>query len=93
MLDGSGAIPPGGGKPEKPLEPNGMRPIDKNKPAPIDENKPSPLRPGTKRFLGMNFTQQEYAKFLSNILNTMMSQIKSENERMLKAIRKLRDND
>ncbi|NGX56456.1 MAG: hypothetical protein K1060chlam5_00699 [Candidatus Anoxychlamydiales bacterium] len=83
MSDGSSSIPPQG---DKPIDPSHMQPIEPPKKKPI-----TPIDEGEKKFLGMNFTKMQYAKFLSNLINTMLQQMKKENERMMAALRKLRD--
>jgi hypothetical protein len=84
MSDASG-IPPQG---DKPIDPSHMQPIEPLKKKPV-----TPLQEGDKQFLGMSFTKMQYAKFLSNMINMMIRQIKSDNDKMMKALRDLRENE
>ena len=83
LTDGPSSIPPQGPKgsnePLEPVEPNNQAPME-----PVEQG---------KQMLGMNFTQAQYAKFLSQMMSLMMNQIKENNDRMLQAIRKLKDQD
>jgi len=83
MTDGPSSIPPQGPKePHKPL-PGGKK---------EDINAPKYSSEGVE-YMGMSFTKLQWSKFLASMMNTMMSQMKSENTRMLKAIKKFKDQD
>lgn len=85
MSDGASGVPPHG---EKPIDPSHMQPIEPPKKEPV-----APLKKGGKEMLGMTFSKAQYAKFLSNMINTMLRQMKKDNEKMMKALRDLRKNE
>jgi hypothetical protein len=91
MLDGASSIPPQG---DKPIDPSQMQSVNQQK-KPITplQGAITPLQEGGKEYLGMNFTKTQYAKFLSNMINMMIRQMKSDNDRMVDAIRKLGQDD
>ncbi len=83
MSDISSIPPPEGDKPkiQKPIKPKKMQP------QPLYED-------GSLEYMGFQFSSEKdletfRTKFLTNMANIMMAQIKSENERMLKALKKL----
>lgn len=85
------SAPPPGGKPPKPL------PIDKSKKAKNVEPLPKDLSgDGQFEYLGFSFTSQKAYetfkyKFLAQMANMMIQQIKRENDQMIKALKKMRE--
>ncbi|MBN2479340.1 MAG: hypothetical protein JXA94_03850 [Parachlamydiales bacterium] len=81
--DGPSGIPPQGSPKPGPS------------PEPISNPDKAPMQPiqGDHEILGMQFSEKEWAKFLSNMMNMMMTQIKHENEQMLDALKKLKDDN
>ncbi len=91
MLFDASSIPPTGGS-DKPHKPE---PLQNPKSDPLQNPKSVPEQSisdiAGHRYLGMNFTKRQWAKFLANMMNMMMTQMKRDNEHMLKAIRKLKE--
>ena len=84
--DGASSIPPQG--PDDPNKPQPLQPSQKNKEQPL-----TPSDDGSKMVLGMSFTNEQYAKFLSQMINGMMDQMKTESANMVKALKKLNPDD
>ena len=83
--------PPGGGKPKPEI------PKPKVKPKNLDPL-PKPLSGDSSlEYMGFQFSSEKdletfRTKFLANMMNMMMAQMKKENDQMLKAIKKLNPN-
>jgi len=92
MVDMPSSVPPPGGKKPKP-----DIPPPKVKPKDIQPNPQSLSGDASLEYMGFQFSSEKdletfRAKFLANMANSMMAQMKSENERMLKALKKLNPN-
>ncbi|NGX63219.1 MAG: hypothetical protein KR126chlam6_00627 [Candidatus Anoxychlamydiales bacterium] len=88
MSDSTSGIPPSGA--DKP-KPDKMQPI---KPKPQDLVPPG--QDDDYEYMGFTFAnKKDYDtfkyKFLSNMANLMMAQIRSDNENMIKALKKMRE--
>ena len=81
---GAGGIPPQG--PKKPVDLNKLKPLQNPKTVPEQPLSAS----GDHKFAGMDFSQKQWAKFLSILMNQAMAQMKRDNARMMKAIKKFR---
>ena len=91
MSDTPSIPPPGGQKPKPDITPPKTKPKNvKPLPKPLSGD-------GSLEYMGFQFSSEKdletfRAKFLANMMNTMMAQMKSENDRMLKALKKLNPN-
>ena len=84
MTSGASNIPP-----DKPGFDN-IQPTPKPLKKP-DQEQMQNISEGMHQFAGMNFTKQQWARFLTQMMSMMMSQIKADNDRMIAAIKKLRE--
>jgi len=86
------SVPPaGGGKPKPDVPP------PKVKPKNLQPQPESLSGDGSLEYMGFQFSSEKdletfRTKFLANMVNIMMAQIKSENDKMLQAIKKLNPN-
>ncbi|NGX34309.1 MAG: hypothetical protein K1060chlam1_00660 [Candidatus Anoxychlamydiales bacterium] len=83
--------PPGGQKPKPDIKPPKVKPKD------IQPKSESLTGDSSLKYMGFTFSSQKDLetfrnKFLASMMNTMMAQMKKENDRMLKAIKKLNPN-
>ncbi|OGN65919.1 MAG: hypothetical protein A2888_01045 [Chlamydiae bacterium RIFCSPLOWO2_01_FULL_28_7] len=82
MSNGASNVPPPGPKgPEIP-------PPKKS----VAEQGPQYTADGVQ-YLGMTFSKQQWGQYLAQMMNMMLTQMKSESERMQKAIKKLGNDD
>ncbi len=84
MTEGSTNIPP----PDNAGKPNKPEPIQPPQKEPL-----VPLEEGGREYLGMYFTKAQWNKFMAQLMQNALNQVKQDSARMTKALKKLRKSE